>query len=94
MALYIVKLVDHRNSTSAETLGVSNSISGVAARPLDAHRAMLLLAASVLTVGSSSRRQQASSPSRWLERNCLENAIPTGDDDSNPSPSAGSPWRT
>jgi hypothetical protein len=38
--------------------------SGVAARPLDAHRAVLLVAASVLTVGSSSRRQQASSPSR------------------------------
>ena len=32
---------------------------GVAARPLDAHRAVLLLAAAVLTVGSSSRRQQA-----------------------------------
>jgi hypothetical protein len=29
----------------------------VAARPLDAHRAVLLVAASVLTVGSSSRRQ-------------------------------------
>ena len=29
MALYIVKLVDHRNSTSAETLGVSNSIKRV-----------------------------------------------------------------
>jgi hypothetical protein len=56
--------------------------SGVAARPLDAHRAVLLVAASVLTVGSSSRRQQASSPSRWLERNCLENAIPTGDRES------------
>jgi hypothetical protein len=52
--------------------------SGVAARLLDAHRAVLLLAASVLTVGSSLRRPQASSPSR-LERNYLENAIPTGD---------------
>src|SRR5580692_7610224 len=31
--------------------------SGVAARPLDAHRAVLLVAASVLTVGSSSGRQ-------------------------------------